>query len=268
MNWGQIFPTLLCYQFELRTNLESYTFRKWWKIEQFRFILIIVEVHATGNTAQLDFRGEIWIESCPPNTLMLSVRPGNHFEMIYTLRRWLEFERFRSILIIFEVHATDNTAQLGFCGSYRLRWVPPTPIYWFDLTPTAAQLSSIARRIDFKSDQNNRHFFNFHHFLGEYDPKVPSKSNQWAQSARETEINLFSWKTCIGCYIPLYLAPITNGVLTSLSGTMKLTSGSSQRYKRGQKSPLDPTVLAGPLQSGYRLVHSSLQTSKMAKMST
>jgi len=36
---------------------------------------------------------------------------------------------------------------------------------------------------------------------------------------------------------------------------MELTSGSNQRYKRGQKSLLDQTALAGPLQNGYSLVH-------------
>jgi len=49
------------------------------------------------------------------------------------------------------------------------------------------------------------------------------------------------------------------------SGTMELTSGSNQRYKRGQKSPLDPIALAGLLQSGYSLVHGRLKMSKMAK---
>ena len=44
--WGyelsQVFPTSLCYWFDLRTTLESYTLKKWWwKFEQFRFILII-----------------------------------------------------------------------------------------------------------------------------------------------------------------------------------------------------------------------------------
>jgi len=46
----------------------------------------------------------------------------------YILRNWWEFERFRFILIIFEVHATDNTAQLGFCGGYRLESSLPTPL--------------------------------------------------------------------------------------------------------------------------------------------
>jgi len=47
---------------------------------------------------------------------------------------------------------------------------------------------------------------------------------------------------------------------------MKLTSGSNQWYKRGQKSPLDPIALAGPLQGGYSLVHGGLETLKMAKI--
>ena len=70
----------------------------------------------------------------------------------------------------------------------------------------------------------------------------------------------FLRKTCIGCYIPSYLATITNGVPTFPSGTMKLTSRSIQRYKRGQKNPLDLTALAGPLQSDYSHVHGRLKS--------
>jgi len=99
----------------------------------------------------------------------------------------------------------------------------------------------------------NQNFSNFHHFLRVYDFKVSTKSNQWAESARETRINSLFWNKYIGRYIPSYLATITNGALTFPSLTIKLTSESNQRYKRGQKSPLDPTVLAGPLQSGYSL---------------
>ena len=139
--------------------------------------MIIFQVHATGNTAQLDFcgryelshlppntlilsvrpgnhfevmylekmvnirtisvnfdqlsspcngqhcsvglLGEIRIESCSPTTLMLSVRPGNHFEVIY-LEKMVRARAISVHLIILEVHATDNNAQLGFCGGYRL----------------------------------------------------------------------------------------------------------------------------------------------------
>jgi len=70
----------------------------------------------------------------------------------------------------------------------------------------------------------------------------------------------------IGRYIPSHLATITNGVLTSPSGTMKLTSGLNQRYKRAQKSPLNATALPEPLQGGCSLVHGRLKTSKMAKI--
>jgi len=61
----------------------------------------------------------------------------------------------------------------------------------------------------------NRNFFNFHHSLGVYDPKVPTNSNQWAESVWEIRINSFLWKTCIGCYIPSYLATITNDMMFS-----------------------------------------------------
>ena len=92
-----------------------------------------------------------WVMSL--NTLMLSVRPGSHFEVI-NLEKMYEFERFRSILIIFEVHATDNTAQLRFCGGYRLRWVPPTPIwYWFDLR-TTSELYALRKNDKSSSDFN------------------------------------------------------------------------------------------------------------------
>jgi len=57
----------------------------------------------------------------------------------------------------------------------------------------------------------------------------------------------FLRKTCIGCYIPSYLATITNGV---------------------QETTFDPTALARPLQSGYSHVHGKLKTSKMAKIET
>ena len=50
------------------------------------------------------------------------------------------------------------------------------------------------------------------------------------------------------------------------SGTMKLTSGSNQWYKWGQKTPLDPTALARPLQSDYSLVRGRLKTLKMVKI--
>ena len=52
-----------------------------------------------------------------------------------------KFEQFQFILIIFEVYVTGNTARLGFCGGYRLRWVFPTPIYyWFDLWTTLSRM--------------------------------------------------------------------------------------------------------------------------------
>jgi len=113
----------------------------------------------------------------------------------------------------------------------------------------------------------NRSFSNFHHFWGVYDHKVPTKSNQWVESVRETGINSFLWKTCI-------LGAIYHRIWQQLqmvfshppSGTMKLTSGSNQWYKRGQKSPLDPTALAKLLHSGYSLVHNRLKTSKMANI--
>ena len=114
----------------------------------------------------------------------------------------------------------------------------------------------------------HRNSSNFHHFLGVYDPKVPIKSNQWAENVWKTRINSFLGKTCIGCYIPSYLATITNGVLVSPSGTMTLTSGSNQWYERGQETPFDPTAPARPLQSGYSHVYGKLKTSKMAKIET
>ena len=64
-----VFLTLLCYRFALRTILESYTLRKWRNFEQFRFILIIFEVHVTGNTAQLDFCERYELPNVPPTPL-------------------------------------------------------------------------------------------------------------------------------------------------------------------------------------------------------
>ena len=77
--WGiwmsRVFPTLLCYRFDMRTTLEAYTSRKWWKFEQFRFILIIFKVYATGNTAQLGFCGGYRLESSASNTLSIFALP-------------------------------------------------------------------------------------------------------------------------------------------------------------------------------------------------
>jgi len=99
--------------------------------------------------------------------------------------------------------------------------------------------------------------------LGHYN-----MNNQWAESVWENRINSFLGKTCIGRYIPLYLATITNGVLVSPFGTMTLTSGSNQWYERGQEIPLDPTAPARPLQSGYSHVHGRIKMSKIAKIET
>jgi len=66
---------------------------------------------------------------------MLSVWSEN-LELYY-MRKWWKFEQFRFILIIFKVHATEDTAQLDFCGRYELSHVLPTPLcYWFDLRIT------------------------------------------------------------------------------------------------------------------------------------
>ena len=106
----------------------------------------------------------------------------------------------------------------------------------------------------------NRNFSNFHHFLGVYDPKVPTKSNQ-------ERLKLIFMKDM---YWALYTIVSGNNYKGCShippSGTMKLTSWSNQRYKRGQKSPLHPTALAGPLQSGYSLVHGRLKMWKMSKI--
>jgi len=124
------------------------------------------------------------------------------------------------------------------------------------ISPTKAQLSSVARRIDFKNDQNKPKFLQFSPFFRVYDPKAPTKSNH-------TRINSFSGKTCIGRYIPSYLATITNVVLVS-----PVTSESDQWYERVQDTLLDPTAPARPLQSGYSHVHGRLKTSKMAEIDT
>ena len=53
--------------------------------------------------------------------------------------------------------------------------VKPIEWCWEDFVsihiPTKTQLSSVARRIDFKNDRN---FSNLQRFLGVYDPKVPT----------------------------------------------------------------------------------------------
>jgi len=98
--------------------------------------------------------------------------------------------------------------------------------------------------------------------------RVESLYPQTIPVGRRKMLALTLYGSCIGHYIPSYLATITNGVLVSPSGTMTLTSGSNQWYERCQETPFDPTAPARPLQSGYSHVHGKLQTSKMAKIET
>jgi len=114
--------------------------------------------------------------------------------------------------------------------------------------------------------QINRNFSNLHHLLGVYDPKMPTKSNQWAESIRKTRISSFYKRNVLGAIYHRIWQQLQMVFSHPSSGTIKLTSGSNQRYKREQKSPLDPTALAGPFQTGYSLVHSRLKTSKIAKI--
>jgi len=98
---------------------------------------MIFEVYAMGNTAQLDFCGDMnWAKSSQHHYAI-----GLTWEPLlesYTLRKWWKLEQFRFILMIFEVYATGNTAQLDFCGRYELSHVSPTPLYYrFDLGTTS-----------------------------------------------------------------------------------------------------------------------------------
>jgi len=63
----------------------------------------------------------IWIEPSLPNTSMLSVWPENHFGVVYLgkmVQIWTISVHFS---IIYNVHATGNTAQLDFWGD--MNWV-------------------------------------------------------------------------------------------------------------------------------------------------
>jgi len=76
----------------------------------------------------------------------------------YTPIKWWKLEKFRFILVIFEVHQTGNTAQLGFCGGYEFSQVFPTPLcYWFALRTT---LESYAlRENDKRSRKYTKYYF-------------------------------------------------------------------------------------------------------------
>jgi len=63
--------------------------------------------------------------SSPSNILILLFRPKNHYEVVYP-DNTVKIRAIRFILMIFESGATDNTAQLGLCGGYRLGRVCPT----------------------------------------------------------------------------------------------------------------------------------------------
>jgi len=149
---SQIFSTSVCYWFDLRTTLES-TLRKWWKFEHFRFILIILKVHARGNTAQLGFCERYELSHVPANTLILSVRPGNHFEIIYLEK----MVRVRAISVHFD-HFWKH-CSVGLLWGLQIG-VLPTPIYyWFDLRTI---LESYALRENDKRLRKNSKY----HFTG------------------------------------------------------------------------------------------------------
>jgi len=128
-------------------------------------------------------------------------------------------------------------------------------------------MSSVARHLDFKIDQLNRNFSNFHHFLGVSTPKcLPSRTNELKVFGR-LESTHFYERHVLGVIYHCIWQQSQMVFSHPLSGPMKLTSGSNQRYKRrGQKSPLYPTAHAGPFLSGYCLVNGSLKTSKRAKI--
>ena len=72
------------------------------KIEYFWFLLVIYEVFATGNTAQLDFCGGYELRQIFPTPLCHWFYLRTTLES-YTLRKLRKFEQFRFLLIIFEV---------------------------------------------------------------------------------------------------------------------------------------------------------------------
>jgi len=79
-----VLPTLLCYWFDLRTTLESYTLRKMVKI---RAILVYFDYFWSPYNGQhyaVELLWKIWIESSPPNTSTLLVWPESHFGVVYS----------------------------------------------------------------------------------------------------------------------------------------------------------------------------------------
>jgi len=134
--WILISRTLSAHWFDLVGTLGSYSPRKWWKLKKFRFFKSFLK-YATCDTAQLGFCGRYELSQLFPTPPKLLVWPENHFGVVYSekiMKIWIisvHFDHF------FEVYATDNTAQLGFCGVYELSHVFPTPLcYWFDLRTT------------------------------------------------------------------------------------------------------------------------------------
>ena len=112
----------------------------------------------------------------------------------------------------------------------------------------------------------NRYFLIFTIFLGYTTPKcLPSRTNELKVFGR-LKSTYFYERHVLGAIYHRIWQQLQMVFSHPPSGTMKLTFGSNQRYKRGQKSPLDPTAFAGPLQSGYSHVHGRLKTSKMVKI--
>jgi len=117
-----VFRTYLAHWFDLVGTLGAYTPRRWWKLEELRFTLTILEVYVMGNPAQLGFCGWCKLSHVLPTPECYLFDRRTTLES-YTLRKLWKLKRFWLILIIFEVHTTGNTAQLYFCGGYELSQV-------------------------------------------------------------------------------------------------------------------------------------------------
>jgi len=79
----------------------------------------------------------------------------------YTPRKLWKLEKFRLILIIFEVYATGNTAQLGFCGVGYMNWAKSSQ----QLHAVGLTWEPLWSRIPWENDENLNNFGLFWSFL-------------------------------------------------------------------------------------------------------
>jgi len=94
---SQVFLALLCYRLP-ENHFGDVNFEKMVKIWTISVHFDHLQSPCNGQHCSVGLLWEIWIESCPPNTLMLSVWPRNHFEVIYPEK----MVRVRVILVHFD----------------------------------------------------------------------------------------------------------------------------------------------------------------------